>query len=155
MRINVIACAAIILIVSVWTSGAVAQAQTGGQQHGHGQAPATLQGAQPPKFVLEQKTDTIAKVPRHEVRIVTAILPAGVTGGWHKHSAPVYVYLSAGVATLELEDGKLDHFQAGEAVVEPANTVMRTVNRSATMPAVFVTFQVSDPDPPFSEAVTK
>ena len=76
-------------------------------------------------------------------------------GGWHKHSAPVYVYLSEGLATLELEDGKLDHFQAGEAVIEPANTVMRTVNRSATEPAVFVIFQVSDPEQPFSEAVTK
>jgi quercetin dioxygenase-like cupin family protein len=133
----------------------VAQAQTGGQQHGHGQATATPQGAQPPKFVLEQVTDTIPKLPRHKVRIVTATLPAGLTGGWHKHPAPVYVYLSQGVAALELDDGTLDHFQAGEAVVEPANTVMRTVNRSATEPAVFVTFQVSDPEQPFSEAVTK
>lgn len=154
MRIHVIACAATILVVSIWTSGASAQA-TSAPPHGHDPASAAPQGAQPPKFVLEQVTDTIAKVPQHEVRIVTATLPAGVTGGWHKHSAPVYVYLSEGLATLELEDGKLDHFQAGEAVIEPANTVMRTVNRSATEPAVFVTFQVSDPEQPFSEAVTK
>jgi quercetin dioxygenase-like cupin family protein len=155
MRTNVIACAAIILIVSVWTPGAVAPAQTGAQPHGHDQAPASRQGAQPPKFVLEQATDTIPRLPRHKVRIVTATLPAGLTGGWHKHPAPVYVYLSEGVAALELDDGTLHHFQAGEAIIEPADTVMRTVNRSATEPAVFVTFQVSDPDQPFSVAVTK
>src|SRR5919106_5596838 len=152
MRIDVIACATT-LVVSILTSGNLAQAQTGGQPHSHDQAPAAQQGAQPPKFVLEQVTDTIAKLPQHEVRIVTATLPAGATGGWHKHSAAVYVYLSEGVATLELEDGTLDHFQTGEAVVEPADTVMRTVNRSATEAAVFVTFQVSDPEQPFSEAV--
>jgi quercetin dioxygenase-like cupin family protein len=110
---------------------------------------------QPPKTVLKQVTDTIAKMPQHEVRVVTATLPAGVTGGWHKHSAPVYVYLSEGVATLELDGGTLHHFEAGEVVVEPADTAMRTVNRSATEPAVFVTFQVSDPEQPFSEPVTK
>jgi len=153
MRINGVACATAILVASVWTSAVWAQAQTGAPAHGHDQAPA--QGMQPPKTVLKQVTDTIAKMPQHEVRVVTATLPAGVTGGWHKHPAPVYVYLSEGVATLELEDGTLHHFQTGEAVVEPADTVMRTVNRSATGPAVFVTFQVSDPEQPFSEAVTK
>ena len=110
---------------------------------------------QPPKTVLKEVTDTIAKMPQHEVRVVTATLPAGVTGGWHKHAAPVYVYLSEGVATLELDGGTLHHFETGEVVVEPADTVMRTVNRSATEPAVFVTFQVSDPEQPFSEPVTK
>ena len=49
----------------------------------------------------------------------------------------------------------MHHFETGEVVVEPADTVMRTVNRSATEPAVFVTFQVSDPAQPFSEPVTK
>jgi quercetin dioxygenase-like cupin family protein len=154
MRIDGVACATAILVASVWTSGVWAQAQTGAPPHGHEQASAA-QGMQPPKTVLKQVADSIAKMPQHEVRVVTATLPAGVTGGWHKHSAPVYVYLSEGVATLELDDGTLHHFETGEVVVEPADTAMRTVNRSATEPAVFVTFQVSDPGQPFSEPVTK
>jgi quercetin dioxygenase-like cupin family protein len=154
MRIDGVAWATAILIVSVWTSAVWAQAQTGAPAHGHDQASAA-QGMQPPKTVLKQVTDTIAKMPQHEVRVVTATLPAGVTGGWHKHAAPVYVYLSDDIATLELDDGTLHHFETGEVVVEPADTVMRTVNRSATAPAVFVTFQVSDPEQPFSEPVTK
>ena len=154
MRIDVVACAAAILAASTWTSGAWAQAQTGAQAHGHDQASAA-QSMQPPKTVLKQVTDTIAKMPQHEIRVVTATLPAGVIGGWHKHAAPVYVYLSEGVATLELDGGTLHHFETGEVVIEPADTAMRTVNRSATEPAVFVTFQVSDPEQPFSEAVTK
>ena len=77
------------------------------------------------------------------------------TGDLARHAAPVYVYLSEGIATLELDGGTLHHFQTGEVVVEPADTAMRTVNRSATEPAVFVTFQVSDPQQPFSEPVTK
>ena len=153
MTINRVACATAILAVSVWTSGIWAQAQTGAQPHDRHQTTAA-QGMQPPKTVLKQVTDTIAKMPQHEVRVVMATLPAGVTGGWHKHSAPVYVYLSEGTATLELEDGTLHHFETGEVVVEPADTAMRTVNRSATAPAVFVTFQVSDPAQPFSEPET-
>jgi hypothetical protein len=93
------------LHIRVW-----AQAQTGAQPHGHDQT-STAQGMQPPKTVLKQVTDTIAKMPQHEVRVVTATLPAGVTGGWHKHSAPVYVYLSEGVATLELDGGDLAPFR--------------------------------------------
>jgi quercetin dioxygenase-like cupin family protein len=154
MRIDGVACVTAVLVVSVWTSDVWAQAQTGAPAHGNDQASAA-QGMQPPKTVLKEVTDTIAKMPQHEVRVVTATLPAGVTGGWHKHSAPVYVYLSEGLATLELDGGTLHYFETGEVVVEPADTVMRTVNRSATEPAVFVTFQVSDPEQPFSEAVTK
>jgi hypothetical protein len=93
MRIDGVACVTAVLVVSVWTSAVWAQAQTGAPAHGHDQASAA-QGMQPPKTVLKEVTDTIAKMPQHEVRVVTATLPAGVTGGWHKHSAPVYVYLS-------------------------------------------------------------
>jgi hypothetical protein len=44
MRINGVACAASILVVSIWTSGVWAQAQTGAQPHGHDQT-STAQGA--------------------------------------------------------------------------------------------------------------
>ena len=121
MRIHGVAGAAAVLVVSIWTSAIWAQAQTDTRSHGHDQA-SPAQGMQPPKTVLKQVTDTIGKMPQHEVRVVTATLPAGVTGGWHKHSAPVYVYLSEGVATLELDDGTMHHFETGEVVVEPADT---------------------------------
>ena len=35
MRTDVVACAASILVASLWTSGVWAQAQTGAQPHGH------------------------------------------------------------------------------------------------------------------------
>lgn len=58
-----------------------------------------------------------------EVTAMTVDLAPGAETGWHKHPVPVYAYVISGVLQVELEDGKLLYFGAGEAVIEVVNTL--------------------------------
>ncbi len=60
---------------------------------------------------------------RAEVTAMTVDLAPGAETGWHKHPVPVYAYVISGNLSVELEDGKLLSFSAGEAIIEVVNTM--------------------------------
>ena len=58
-----------------------------------------------------------------EVTAMTVALAPGSETGWHKHPIPVYAYVVSGKLSVELEDGKLLSFGAGEAIIEVVDTL--------------------------------
>jgi len=58
-----------------------------------------------------------------EVTAMTVELAPGSETGWHKHPIPVYAYVISGRLSVELEDGSLLSFGAGEAVIEVVDTL--------------------------------
>jgi quercetin dioxygenase-like cupin family protein len=68
---------------------------------------------------------------RAEVTAMTVDLAPGSETGWHKHPVPVYAYVVSGSLSVELEDGKLLSFAAGEAIIEVVNTMHNGRNNGA------------------------
>lgn len=68
---------------------------------------------------------------RAEVTAMTVDLAPGSETGWHKHPVPVYAYVVSGSLSVELEDGKLLSFTAGEAIIEVVNTMHNGRNSGA------------------------
>jgi quercetin dioxygenase-like cupin family protein len=66
---------------------------------------------------------TYLQTDRAEVTAMTVDLAPGAETGWHQHPVPVYAYVVAGNLTVELEDGKVLNFRAGEAIIEVVNTL--------------------------------
>ena len=66
---------------------------------------------------------------RAEVTAMTVDLAPGSETGWHKHPVPVYAYVVSGNLSVELEDGKILSFAAGEAIIEVVNTLHNGKNR--------------------------
>ena len=64
-----------------------------------------------------------------EVTAMTVDLAPGAETGWHKHPVPVYAYVVSGNLSVELEDGKVLSFVAGEAVIEVVNVMHNGKNR--------------------------
>lgn len=60
---------------------------------------------------------------RAEVTAIAVELAPGAETGWHKHPAPVYAYVVSGSLSVELEEGKLLSFGAGEAIIEVVDTM--------------------------------
>ncbi len=76
---------------------------------------------------------------RAEVTAMTVDLAPGSETGWHKHPVPVYAYVVSGSLSVELEDGKLLSFSAGEAIIEVVNT-MHNGRNSGTVPVKLAVF---------------
>ena len=76
---------------------------------------------------------------RAEVTAMTVDLAPGSETGWHKHPVPVYAYVVSGSLSVELEDGKLLSFSAGEAIIEVVNTLHNGRN-SGTVPVKLAVF---------------
>jgi quercetin dioxygenase-like cupin family protein len=76
---------------------------------------------------------------RAEVTAMTVDLAPGAETGWHKHPVPVYGYVVSGNLTVELEDGKLLSFAAGEAIIEVVNT-MHNGRNSGAVPVKLAVF---------------
>ena len=99
-------------------------------------------------FALKEIVKTLPKSDQPlEVRVEAATLQPGVVGGWHTHPTPTIVYIIEGTLSVEFKEKGLQHHKAGEAFVEPIDTVMRATNQGQT-PVKFVVFQVSPPDVP-------
>jgi quercetin dioxygenase-like cupin family protein len=76
---------------------------------------------------------------RAEITAMTVDLAPGAETGWHKHPVPVYAYVVSGNLSVELEDGKLLSFTAGEAIIEVVNT-MHNGRNSGTVPVKLAVF---------------
>jgi quercetin dioxygenase-like cupin family protein len=104
----------------------------------------------PSPFVLKEVTSNFPKAERLEARVEAATLEPGKIGGWHTHPTPVVVYVIEGTLTVEIKGKDPIVTKAGEAYLEPINTVMRATNKGQT-PLKFVAFQVSPPEVPDSQ----
>ena len=102
-----------------------------------------------PNFILKQIVPTLPTKERLEVRVRTATIEPGAVGQWHTHPTPPIVYVVEGTLSVDRKDGETVHTQAGQAVIEPVNTIIRGTNKGPT-PVKLVIFQVSPPEMPES-----
>ena len=65
------------------------------------------------------------------------------------HPTPPIVYVVEGTLSVDRKDGETVHTEAGQAVIEPVNTIIRGTNKGET-PVKLVIFQVSPPEVPES-----
>ncbi|WP_445501522.1 cupin domain-containing protein [Microvirga sp. G4-2] len=103
-----------------------------------------------PNFILKQIAPTLPTKEQLEVRVRTSTIQPGAVGQWHTHPTPPIVYVMEGTLSVERKDGETVHTQAGQAVIEPVNTIIRATNKGQT-PVKLVIFQVSPPDVPESQ----
>jgi quercetin dioxygenase-like cupin family protein len=103
-----------------------------------------------PNFILKQVTSTLPTKEQLEVRVRTSTIQPGAVGQWHTHPTPPIVYVMEGTLSVERRDGETVHTQAGQAVIEPINTVIRATNKGPS-PVKLVIFQVSPPEIPESQ----
>lgn len=105
-----------------------------------------------PASTLEQILAERAEIPgaAQEVRVVEATLAPKTAAAWHTHPSPVYVYVTEGTLTMEVEGRELRRLTAGEATAEPLDARMRVRNEEDT-PAKLVVFQISPADEEFLE----
>jgi quercetin dioxygenase-like cupin family protein len=108
----------------------------------------------PLPFILKEITTNFPKADRLEAQVEVATLEPRKIGGWHTHPTPVIVYVIEGTLTVEIRGKDLIVTKAGEAYLEPINTVMRATNKGQT-PLKFVAFQVSPPEIPDSEPASE
>ncbi|MBO1909101.1 cupin domain-containing protein [Microvirga sp. 3-52] len=86
-----------------------------------------------------------------EARVRPFTIRSGmIDAAWHSHPTPIVGYVIEGVVEIEIKDLGVYQFKAGEAFLEPANTMMRASNPGQD-PARVVAFQVSPPEAPYSE----
>lgn len=100
--------------------------------------------------ILKQNTTEIPKVAEHEVRIFSVDLPAGASGSWHTHPAPVFIYVEQGTLTTEGEGQPSREIKAGQAFVDPANKKHLMQNKGKE-PLRLIIVQVADPTKPLHE----
>jgi quercetin dioxygenase-like cupin family protein len=115
----------------------------------------SVQGQQPapqnpgPSFILKQIVPALPTKEQLEVRVRTSTIQPGAVGQWHTHPTPPIVYVVEGTLSVDRKDGETVHTQAGQAVIEPVDTVIRATNKGQT-PVKLVIFQVSPPEIPES-----
>ena len=102
-----------------------------------------------PNFALKQIAPALPTKEQLEVRVRTSTIQPGIVGAWHTHPTPPIVYVVEGTLSVETKDGETVHTHAGQAAIEPINTVIRATNKEQT-PVKLVIFQVSPPDLPES-----
>ena len=111
--------------------------------------PAYAQQSPPPQSsqVLKQIAPPSPTGEKLEARVVSITFPLGYVGGWHSHPTPPIIYVMEGTFTVEVRDKDPIETKAGQAVLEPINTVIRATNKGTT-PTRIVIFQMSPPDLP-------
>jgi quercetin dioxygenase-like cupin family protein len=111
-----------------------------------GATPSTSVAA--PPAVLNVTTDAMPKTPNADVWVLALTIPPGSASIWHTHPTPPFVYVESGTGTWEYRGGRpQDVRHAGQAIMEPANVVMRIANNGTT-PLSLVIFQVTKPGEP-------
>lgn len=82
---------------------------------------------------------TYPRTDRAEVTAMTVELAPGAETGWHKHPVPVYAYVITGNLSVELEDGELRSYHAGDAIIEAVGTLHNGKN-TGTEPVKLAVF---------------
>lgn len=102
-----------------------------------------------PNLVLQQLVHGLPQGSESEIRVMTATFHAGDRTPVHTHGFPVTVYVIEGEFTAEMEGMPPVTIRAGEAMVEPPNTVMTGLSRAAAGDTKVVVFYVSTAGAPF------
>jgi quercetin dioxygenase-like cupin family protein len=77
--------------------------------------------------------------PLSRVRVVRLEFAPGQETGLHFHPMPVMGYVAEGAFIVQVEDGEVRRYQAGEIVLEPANIrITRFDNASSSEPAALI-----------------
>lgn len=84
-----------------------------------------------------------------ELSILKITVPPHTKLEWHSHPMPNAAYIVSGQLTLEKEeDGKKQHFSAGQAVTETVDTLHRGL--TGDEPAVLIVFYAGSPGVPLT-----
>jgi quercetin dioxygenase-like cupin family protein len=102
-----------------------------------------------PTLVLQQLVQGLPQGSESEIRVMTATFRAGDKTPVHTHGFPVTVYVVEGEFTVEMKDKAPITIKAGEAMVEPPDTVMTGLNRATAEQTKVVVFYVSTAGAPF------
>ena len=78
--------------------------------------------------------------PAEVTGLLVEIAPGGETG-WHKHPVPSFALVLAGTLEVTLQDGSVNHLEAGEALAEVVDTLHNGRN-VGTVPAKLAVFYV-------------
>ena len=86
-----------------------------------------------------------------KVHAVEVTYPPGATSSAHRHPCPVVGYMVSGTMRMQVSDGPLTDYTAGETFVEMPTDVHRVAtNPSRDTPAVFLVTFVCDKETPLS-----
>ncbi len=105
--------------------------------------------AAPSPYILKEAVPDFPKEGQLEARVRPITVQPGM-GDWHTHPTPIVIYVVEGVFSVEIRGKGVAQVKAGQAVLEPANTVLRGGNPGQS-PTKIVVFQVSAPEAPFSQ----
>lgn len=94
------------------------------------------------------------KTDHPEVTALLVTIPSGAETGWHRHPFPCYGYILSGELNVELEGGKINHFKAGDALVEAVNLLHNGRNTGAE-PVKLVMFVTGEKGQPFTVKAAK
>jgi quercetin dioxygenase-like cupin family protein len=112
-----------------------------------GPPPATAGKARAARVVSLPKMDG-ANLKVHAIEVT---YPPGATSTAHRHPCPVVGYMVSGVMRMQVSDGPLTDYKAGETFVEMPTDVHRlATNPSTDTPAVFLATFVCDKETPLS-----
>ncbi len=87
--------------------------------------------------------------PAEVTGLVVEIAPGGETG-WHKHPVPSFALVLAGTLEVTLQDGSVNHLEAGEALAEVVDTLHNGRN-VGTVPAKLAVFYAGVRGQPVTE----
>lgn len=111
-----------------------------------GSAPAkVLTKPLPP--VLNVTTGELPKTPTAAVQMRAGVLAPETSTFWHTHPSPPFIYVESGTGIWEYKGRPSETRRAGQAIMEPANVVMRVVNPGSS-PLRLIIFQASKPGDP-------
>ncbi|KUL30164.1 cupin domain-containing protein [Chlorobium limicola] len=85
------------------------------------------------KVLVTGKTSDGKKVryPRTndaEITVLVVDVPPGGSTGWHHHPVPVYAYMLEGELAVEMENGTVNLFRKGDAIIEMVDTAHNGYN---------------------------
>jgi quercetin dioxygenase-like cupin family protein len=92
--------------------------------------------------------DDLAAFDGKEAQVLSFELPPGWVGGWHYHTADVFVYVQEGTFVVEVDGEGRKTFRRGQVYHEALNKVMRARNASTTERTTIIVFQVGEKGEP-------
>ncbi len=89
------------------------------------------------------------QVTNPQVTAVRVEIPPGAETGWHRHPYPCYGYILSGQLSVEMEGGKTESLEAGQALVEVVNRLHNGRNEGSE-PVTLVMFVTGEKGHPFT-----
>lgn len=119
-------------------------------------AAAAPQAPAAPAPAVKARVARVAPLPKMDgaalkVHAVEVTYPPGATSTAHRHPCPLVGYMVSGTMRMQVSDGPLTEYTAGETFVELPTDVHRVAtNPSADTPAVFLVTFVCDRETPLT-----